>query len=80
MQIMAAAVNPCSHIIAVDLHQSRLDLALKLGATEVVKAGPGVDVAAEIKKITGTGADYAVECTGATVCAWTVHLGPSRCR
>lgn len=52
-------------------------MALKLGATNTVKGGPGVDVAAEIKRITGGGADYAVECTGAPVCGSGVKDDPS---
>lgn len=61
--VMAARVVGCATIIAVDLHRSRLDLALELGATHVLNADE-VDVVAEIVKLTGDGAQFSVECTG----------------
>ena len=57
----------CSQIIAVDLEQSRLDVAQSLGADVGLKAD-AVDVAEEVRKLTGgRGADVAVEVVGATV-------------
>ncbi len=56
----------CSQIIAVDLDQGRLDVAKSLGADVGLKAD-AVDVAAEVRKLTGgRGADVAVEVVGAT--------------
>lgn len=61
--IMAAKVVGCTKIIAVDIHQNRLDLALELGATHVVNSKEEDPVAA-IMKITGSGANYAIDTTG----------------
>lgn len=61
--IMAAKIAGCAQIIAVDVHDSRLQLALELGATHTLN-GAQVQVAAEVKRITGHGAHYAVETTG----------------
>jgi aryl-alcohol dehydrogenase len=61
--VMAARVVGCATIIAVDLHQNRLDLARELGATHVLNASTG-DVVNEIVALTGDGAQFAVECTG----------------
>lgn len=62
--VMAAKLAGCGRIIAIDLHEFRLDLALELGATDVVNA-TGVDVTAQLFELTRTGADYVVETTGA---------------
>lgn len=62
--IMAAKIANCKHIIAVDVHDSRLELAKELGATHTLN-GKKVDVLQEIKSITGGGTHYAVETTGA---------------
>jgi aryl-alcohol dehydrogenase len=61
--IMAAKIIGCQHIIAVDVHDSRLALAKELGATHIFN-GKDVDVVAEVKKLTGSGSHYAVETTG----------------
>lgn len=63
--VMAAKIMGLKHIIVVDLHQSRLDLAKELGATHTLN-GKEVDVVKEIKEITNGGSHYAVETTGAT--------------
>ncbi|MDV6284483.1 MULTISPECIES: NAD(P)-dependent alcohol dehydrogenase [Rhodococcus] len=61
--IMAARVAGCTTVIAVDLHDSRLELAQQIGATHTVNAGT-VDVVDELKKITnGDGVDYAIDTT-----------------
>lgn len=62
--IMAAKISNCKHIIAVDVHDSRLELAKELGATHTLN-GKNVDVLEEIKSITSGGTHYAVETTGA---------------
>lgn len=61
--IMAAKILGCDKIIAVDVHDSRLELAKSLGATHAFN-GKNVDVVNEIKKVTGAGVHYAVETTG----------------
>ena len=62
--LMAAKVCGCSVIIAIDTVDSRLDLALELGATHTVNAGKADPVAA-VKDITnGKGVDYAVNASG----------------
>ena len=62
--IMAAKIAGCQQIIAIDLHESRLQLAKELGATLALN-GKEVDVVEAIKEVTGTGTHYAVETTGA---------------
>ncbi|ONF96847.1 NAD(P)-dependent alcohol dehydrogenase [Sphingomonas jeddahensis] len=63
--VMAAAAIGCTTIIAVDLHDARLDLARELGATHVVNGGTA-DAVEEIRKLTdGRGAEFTLECTGA---------------
>jgi aryl-alcohol dehydrogenase len=64
--IMAAALSPAVTIIAVDMVASRLELARELGATHTIDASVVDDVPAEIQKITGGGADAAIEATGHT--------------
>lgn len=60
--VMAARVAGAGRIIAVDLHQSRLETALEVGATEVI-LGSDTDVAKQIRKLTGGGVQYAVDST-----------------
>jgi aryl-alcohol dehydrogenase len=62
--IMAARIVSCTTIVAVDLRQSRLDLALELGATHAVDASSGGDLVAEIQGLTGGGANFTLETTG----------------
>lgn len=61
--IMAAKIAGCRTVIAVDVHESRLELARELGATHAFN-GKDVDVVEEIKKATVLGTHYAVETTG----------------
>jgi aryl-alcohol dehydrogenase len=61
--ILGAVVAEAGAIIAVDLHQHRLDLALELGATDVID-GAADDVVGQIQGITGGGAHYAIDTTG----------------
>ncbi|WP_053220329.1 NAD(P)-dependent alcohol dehydrogenase [Virgibacillus senegalensis] len=60
--VMAAKIVGCSKIIAIDVHESRLELAKELGATHVLH-GKKVDTVEEIRKLTGGGTNYAVETT-----------------
>lgn len=62
--IMAAKIRGAKEIIAVDIQQSRLDLAKKLGATQVV-LGNDLDLIAKIQKVAPpNGVHYAVDCSG----------------
>ncbi|MGH3281898.1 MAG: NAD(P)-dependent alcohol dehydrogenase [Trebonia sp.] len=64
--IMAAKASGAAEIVAVDQVRHRLDLALELGATHAIDtAGRDLaDVAAEVVKVTGRGADVALDTTG----------------
>jgi len=61
--VMAARIAGCPRIFAIDVHDSRLELALELGATHAFNGGK-VDVVAEIKVASEGGVHYAVETTG----------------
>ncbi|MFY0729670.1 NAD(P)-dependent alcohol dehydrogenase [Pseudomonas sp. NFX15] len=62
--LMAARIAGCAMIIAVDIHDNRLDLALELGAHHVINALRESPVE-RIKALTeGQGAEYAVEASG----------------
>ena len=61
--VMAARNSAATTIIAVDRHPSRLELAKRLGATDVVDATTDDPVAA-VTDICGGPADYTLECTG----------------
>lgn len=61
--VMAAHVAGATTIIAVDVIASRLDLARELGATHVIN-GSETDAVEEIRRITGSGVDYALDTTG----------------
>lgn len=60
--VMAAKIVGCTTIIAVDLNDARLELALELGATHIINANN--DVGKEITAITGEGVQFSLECTG----------------
>ena len=62
--LMAAKASGCTTIIGVDTVPSRLELAKELGATHVINGKECEDIAAEIIRITGGGADFSVESTG----------------
>jgi aryl-alcohol dehydrogenase len=59
--LMAAKIAGCDPIIAVDVHEHRLELARELGATHVINHKACSDVIGEIRKITGSGVRYAAE-------------------
>ncbi|WP_350558955.1 NAD(P)-dependent alcohol dehydrogenase [Psychrobacter sp. CAL346-MNA-CIBAN-0220] len=61
--VMAAKITGCQHIIAIDVHDNRLNLAKELGATHVFNS-KNIDVVTEVKKLTDGGSHYAVETTG----------------
>lgn len=62
--VMAAVIAGCTKIIAVDIVQSRLDMAKEFGATDVINAKEVDDVVGRIKEITNGGANYSVESSG----------------
>lgn len=64
--VMAARASGAAEIIAVDRVRSRLDLALELGATHVADTSGRdlAEVAAEVAKAAGRGADVALDTTG----------------
>lgn len=71
--VMAANITGCKDIIAVDIHENRLQLARELGATHVINSKEA-DVVEEIKALTGPGLHYAVETTGVSeVVKQSVH-------
>jgi alcohol dehydrogenase len=53
-----------SRIVAVDTRAEKLELAMELGATDVVHAREGVNAVAAVKDVTGGGPDYAFEAIG----------------
>jgi len=61
--IMAAVIAGCGTIVGVDIRPNRLELARDLGATHVIDSSSG-DFGDEVRRITGGGADYALETTG----------------
>jgi len=62
--VMAAVVCGSSEIVAVDVIQSRLVMASRLGATRVVLARPEADAAAEVRRLIPGGVDCALDTTG----------------
>ncbi len=61
--IMAARLMEASTIIGVDIVESRLELALELGATHVINAANG-EVPERIKELLPKGVRYSFETTG----------------
>ncbi len=61
--LMAAKIVGCKTIIAIDVNDSRLELAKELGATHIFN-GTKVDVVKEIKELTNGGTKYGVDTTG----------------
>lgn len=62
--VQGARIAGASQVIAVDVIDEKLDLARKLGATDVVNAG-GVDAVEAVKELTdGYGAHHAFEALG----------------
>jgi S-(hydroxymethyl)glutathione dehydrogenase/alcohol dehydrogenase len=62
--VQGARLAGAAQIVAVDVRPEKLELACALGATDVVHAGPGVDVVAAVKDVTAGGPDYAFEAIG----------------
>ncbi|MGO1949995.1 MAG: NAD(P)-dependent alcohol dehydrogenase [Mycobacteriaceae bacterium] len=64
--IMGAKVAGATTIIAVDIIDSRLEFAKKLGATHTINS-KNEDPVARIQEITGGGADYALDTTAVPI-------------
>jgi aryl-alcohol dehydrogenase len=61
---MAARVAGCTTIVAIDLHDSRLELAREVGATHTINSGTA-DMSGELSTITGgEGVNYILDTTG----------------
>jgi L-iditol 2-dehydrogenase len=61
--LQAAKARGATRIVATDLQQSRLELARKLGATDVLNAADG-DPAQRVRELTDGGVDVALETAG----------------
>lgn len=61
--LIGAHAAGARQIVAVDLAQSKLDAALALGATHVVKAGDA-DAVEQVRALTNGGVEYALEFAG----------------
>ncbi len=61
--VVGAAIAGCTPIIAVDVHQTKLDLARRMGATHCVDAS-ALDPVEEAFHICPGGVDFAVEASG----------------
>ena len=66
--VMAAKLSGCGMIIGVDVVPARLEMARELGATHVLNSAVTTDIAGEVRKLTGAGADFSVDSTGKSVC------------
>ena len=64
--INGAAIAGAGRIIAVDMVDSKLDIAKSLGATDVVNGSTG-DAVGEVLEMTGGGCDYTFEAIGLKV-------------
>lgn len=64
--IMAARIAGCEKIIGVGGNDKSLNLALKIGATHVINRKKCDNIELEIRKITGDGANYAIDTSGVT--------------
>lgn len=61
--VMAAKLLGCKMIIAIDIHDNRLELAKELGATHILNAQEG-DLVKKVRNITAGGTDFALETSG----------------
>ena len=62
--VQGARLAGARKIVAVDVRPEKLDLALALGATDMVLSVAGTDVAAAVRDLTAGGPDYAFEAIG----------------
>lgn len=64
INVVQIAAASGAQVWAVDMHRSRLNLAMQFGANHVVDASATADVAKTLRKQTGGGADVAFEVIG----------------
>lgn len=65
--LMAAKHLEVRQLVGVDVVDSKLELAKTLGATDVVNSAvEGENLAAKLREVTGGGADFAIDCSGAS--------------
>jgi Zn-dependent alcohol dehydrogenase len=62
--LQGCAMSGAAMVVAVDRSDDKLALAKVFGATHTLNAGSVEDVVKALKKLTGGGADYALECVG----------------
>ena len=63
--LLGAVLQEAGTVVAVDVVPDKLALALELGATHAVPAGP--DAVEEVRALTGGGADHAIETVGSAL-------------
>ncbi|HTO52363.1 MAG TPA: Zn-dependent alcohol dehydrogenase [Myxococcota bacterium] len=66
--VQGASIAGAGRIIAVDMLDSKLELARKMGATDAVNPKKG-DPVAQVKELTGGGVDYSFEAIGLKIAA-----------
>ena len=71
--IQGAAVSGAGMIVAVDIEDFKLDLARLMGATHVVNSRGDENIVKTLKKLTGGGADHALECVGSGALVATAY-------
>jgi alcohol dehydrogenase len=74
--ILGARLAGASRIIAIDPEAGKRDIALRLGATDTIAAGP--DAADQILDMTGGGVDCALETAGQLEAFQTAYLSAKR--
>ncbi|WP_235672932.1 alcohol dehydrogenase catalytic domain-containing protein [Mycolicibacterium hodleri] len=62
--VQAAKRAGAARIVAVDIVQSKLDLAVRLGATDTVNTAGGSDPAADVRDVVPDGFDYVFDAIG----------------
>jgi alcohol dehydrogenase len=73
--VLGAAAVGAAPIVAVDVVDEKLELALSLGATDVVRwTGNAEETAELVVSASGGGVDYAIEATGRTEAGLTAFL------
>ena len=77
MNLLATRAAGAANVIISDMVQSRLDVALEIGATQVVKGSDEELRAAAYELTEGRGADVAIECAGHHL-ALKAAIGASR--
>lgn len=76
--IQGARIAGAARIVAIDTVESKLEMARKFGATDVILLKPSEDLSKTLKKMTAGGPDYAFECVGSGELAATAFRSISR--